>query len=301
MTMASSDGKDSHDDSPGSDSLSLERIDSDHKADKKLRNKIDWRLCTIAGVLCSLNLLDGSVISSASVTSIFEDLDLSGNRYSVAIFILTVTGVCFQLPATILVRIIGPRKFFTFITFSFGLLTMCTAFVTSWKEMIALRVLLGITTAGIYPGIALLVSTWYTRQEQQLRFAFIQTAEVLVLATGGIVNYGLNHLDGAKGLRGWQWMFLVQGAITCFIGIITYWWIVDFPENSHNSFAFLNDDERARAVARIQHDRGDVEASPFKWSVVLRHFGDPKLYGYASMFFLQNLVTTALAYFLPIM
>ena len=59
--------------------------------DKTLRLKIDLRLCTIAGLLCSLNLLDSSIISSASVTSIFQDLDLGiGNRYSVSIFIFTV-------------------------------------------------------------------------------------------------------------------------------------------------------------------------------------------------------------------
>lgn len=60
-------------------------------AERRLRLKIDLRLCTIAGVLCALNLADSSIISSASVTSIFQDLDLGvGNRYSVAIFIFTV-------------------------------------------------------------------------------------------------------------------------------------------------------------------------------------------------------------------
>ena len=249
--MESSSGEILRDDGLASESSPHPSTESEDSASKKLRNKIDWRLYTIAGLLCSLNLLDSSIISGASVTSIFEDLDLSGIRYSIAILILTATGACFQLPATILVRLIGPRKFFSFIAFSFGLLTLCTAFITTWKEMIAIRVLLGITMAGVYPGVALLVSTWYTRQKQQLRFASIQTAEVFILATGGIVNYGLNHLDGSRGLRGWQWMLLVQGTVTYFIGILIYWWMVDFPENSHNSFVFLNKDERHRAMARI--------------------------------------------------
>ena len=51
----------------------------------QLRRKVDWRLCTIAGILCSLNLLDSGIISSASVTSMLSDLSLTGNRYSVAI------------------------------------------------------------------------------------------------------------------------------------------------------------------------------------------------------------------------
>ena len=74
--------------------------------------------------------------------------------------------------------------------------------------MIALRVLLGITTSGIYPGLTLLISSWYRRSEQQLRFAFLQVGEVVVLATGGIVNFALNHLDGRNGLRGWVSKFV---------------------------------------------------------------------------------------------
>ena len=277
-------------------------VDDHNAEDKRLRLKIDLRLCSIAGVLCSLNLLDSSIISSASVTSMLSDLGLDvGNRFSVAIFIFTIASVCFQLPSTIAVRLAGPRAYFAIVTFLFGLLTMCTAFVKDWKQMIALRVLLGVTMSGIYPGLTLLISTWYTREEQQLRFAFLQTGEVFVLATGGIVNFGLNHLDHVGGLRGWQWMFLIQGLITIILGIITYWWMVEFPENSRSSFKFLNKEEAARAVSRIQSDRGDVEAVPFNISVILKQFRDLKIHGFAAMFFLQNIVSTALSYFTPIM
>ena len=131
---------------------------------KRVRLKVDFRLCTIAGLLCSLNLLDSGIISSASVTSMLKDLELDqGNRYSVSILIFTVASVCFQLPATLAVRIVGPRIFFAVITFAFGFITLCTAFIHTWKEMIVLRVLLGISMSGIYPGLALLISSWYRR------------------------------------------------------------------------------------------------------------------------------------------
>lgn len=124
---------------------------STSELEKRLRLKIDLRLCTIAGILCSLNLLDSGIISSASVTSMLTDLELTGNRYSVSIFIFTIASIAFQLPSTIAVRVVGPRRWFTLITFCFGVITMCTAFIHSWKEMIALRVLLGIAMSGIYP------------------------------------------------------------------------------------------------------------------------------------------------------
>jgi MFS family permease len=269
--------------------------------EKRVRWKVDLRLCSIAGLLCSLNLLDSGILSSASVTSMLSDLDLNqGNRYSVSIFIFTIANVAFQLPCTLAVRFVGPRVWFATITFLFGLLTMCTAFIHSWRQMIALRVLLGISMSGIYPGLTYLISIWYPRREQQLRFALLQSGEVLVFATGNIVNFGLNHLDGKAGLAGWRWMYLVQGLITCFLGIITYWWMVDFPENAQRSFRFLSDREARIAARRIQDDRADLIPEPFSWGVLLANFKDLKIYGFACMFFLLNLITTALAYFLPI-
>ena len=269
--------------------------------ERKLRLKVDLRLCTIAGLLCSLNLLDSGIISSASVTSMLGDLDLTGNRYSVAIFIFTVSSIVLQLPSTILVRTIGPRIYFSVVTVCFGIITLCTAFITTWRQMIALRVLLGCAMSGIYPGLSYLISTWYTRKEQQLRFAFLQSGEVIILATGSIVNFGLNHLDHRHGLRGWQWMFLVQGIITTFLGFVTYFWMVDFPENSQDSFRFISPEETALVVARINRDRSDgSKPTPINAKAILTPFLDPKLYVFCILFFLLNIVSTALSYFLPI-
>lgn len=137
--------------------------------EKRLKLKVDLRLCTIGGLLCSLNLIDSGIISSAAVTSMLSDLELNqGNRYSLSILIFTVSSVCFQLPATIAVRLVGPRIFFTISTICFGLITLvgfftltfrkkqrwgwgaesinqATAFIQTWRQMIILRVLLGIS------------------------------------------------------------------------------------------------------------------------------------------------------------
>jgi actin cytoskeleton-regulatory complex protein SLA1 len=271
------------------------------ESERKVRLKADWRLMPIAGLLCSLNLLDSGILSSASVTTMLSDLHLNvGNRFSVSIFIFTLASIAFQLPSTIAVRVFGPRIWFSLITVSFGLITIGTGFVKDWKTLIGLRVLLGMAMSGIYPGLTVLISCWYKRQEQQLRFAIIQSGECIILATGSIVNFGLNQLNGKHGLKGWQWMFLVQGVITTFIGILTYWWMVDFPENAHRSFFFLTKKESMIATARIERDRHDAKVEEFAWKKVLRHAKDPKAYGFSTMFFLQNIVSTALSYFLPI-
>ncbi|KAJ6121764.1 Major facilitator superfamily domain general substrate transporter [Penicillium capsulatum] len=244
--------------------------DKNYEADwtileKRVRWKVDVRLCTIAGLLCSLNLLDSGILSSAAVTSMLHDLQLDqGSRYSVSIFVFTIASVVFQLPCTVAVRFVGPRLWFATITFIFGLLTLCTAWIHTWRQMIALRVLLG---------IAIL--------------------EVIVLATGNLVNFGLNHLDGRADLTGWRWMYLIQGLISCILGIVTYWWM-------KKSFFFLSKREARVAALRIQYDRADLVPEPFSWGTLLSNFKDLKIYGFACMFFLLNLVSTSLSYFLPI-
>ncbi|KAK3329925.1 MFS general substrate transporter [Apodospora peruviana] len=270
--------------------------------ERRLRPIVDRRLCTIAGILCSLNLLDSGVLASAAVTSMLGDLGLDlGNRFSIAIFIFTVASIAFQLPSTIAVRTFGPRRWFAAITFSFGLITLCTGFVTTWKQIIALRILLGAATSGIYPGLTCLISAWYPRREQQLRFAFMQSGEVIILATGTLVNYSLHrHANGYRGLESWRWMFIVQGLCTCIIGIATYWWMVDFPENSFKSFKFMTPAEASIVSRRIMTDRDDLRAKPFSLGKVLVHAKDPKVWAFACLFFLQNIVTTALAYFVTI-
>lgn len=272
----------------------------DAPAEQRLKRKIDLRLCTIAAILYSLDLIDSGILSSASVTTIFHDLSLTSTRYSVSIFVFTLASISLQLFASSAVRWIGPRAFFAATTLAFGLITLCTAFVTTWRQLIAVRILQGFSVSGIFPGLTYLISVFYTRQEQQLRFAYLQTGEVIILATGNIVNYGLNHLHGRRGLAGWQWIFLVQGAITALIGLITYFWMVDLPEHSNESVKFLDPEETRLLLDRINRDRGDAEAPPFSWKKLLLNGRDVKVYGFAAMFFLQNLVSTALSYFLPI-
>lgn len=132
----------------------------DAPLDPRIVRKIDLRLCTIAGLLCALDLIDSGIMSSASATSMPTDLGLVGDRYSTAIWIVTVAQVIFKLPATIVMRFVGPPAFFTCTTILFGLITLCMGYVADWKQMIALRFLMGLAMSGIYPGLAYLISAW---------------------------------------------------------------------------------------------------------------------------------------------
>lgn len=108
------------------------------------------------------------------------------------------------------------------------------------------------------------------------------------------------QLRGREGLSGWRWIFIIEGALTCALGIAGYWLLVDFPDSKRKSWNFLGVRERAWVVSRIQRDRGDTHVPPFNLAKFLGGGLDWKIWAYALIFFNSTTVTYALAYTLPI-
>lgn len=108
------------------------------------------------------------------------------------------------------------------------------------------------------------------------------------------------QMKGLAGLNGWRWIFIIEGLITVVIGFFGYWLLVDFPDSKRTTWKFLNQRELDWVCARVQHDRGDVQAPPFSLKEYFRVGKDWKVWAYGIMFFNTTTVTYALAYFLPI-
>lgn len=90
-----------------------------------------------------------------------------------------------------------------------GIATCCMSLVQTFGQLVALRTIVGVLEAGFAPGILLILSSWYRKNEQSKRFAFYISAAVLSGAFGGIIAGGITgSLDGAHGLRGWRWLFV---------------------------------------------------------------------------------------------
>lgn len=88
--------------------------------------------------------------------------------------------------------------------------------------------------------------------------------------------------------------------MTCVLGIGSYFILVDFPEQSPNSWKFLNEAEAAFVVARIELDRSDTFVEPFSLKGYLRNLKDSKVWAFAAIYMLTSAQTYAIAYFLPI-
>ncbi|KAJ8116472.1 hypothetical protein ONZ43_g4434 [Nemania bipapillata] len=272
---------------------------TDRKA-RKIIHKIDRRLLVTIGFMYCVSLIDRTNVSFAAIAGLANDLVLTGNRYSIVTLAFFPSYIIFQPTSTILVRKLGPRIHISVITAAWGVIMLGMGFVKTFGEFTALRVIIGILEAGFFPSAVYLLSTWYTRYELGRRYGLFYVIGSVTSAFSGLLAFGFIHLEGAGGLRGWRWIFIIEGIITILLGIAGYWLLVDFPDSNRKTWKFLSEKERAWVVRRVNADRGDVEAPEFKIRTFLAAGLDWRVWAYGLIAFGSTTMSYALAFFLPI-
>ncbi|KIX04386.1 uncharacterized protein Z518_05254 [Rhinocladiella mackenziei CBS 650.93] len=268
---------------------------------RRIVGRIDRRLIVTCGLMYCISLMDRTNLSAAAIAGMITELNLIDFRYSTIALVFFATYVLCQPPATVLCRKLGPRPFLASITFAWGVVMIGFGFPKSWTPMIGLRLILGVFEAGFFPGCVYLISTWYSRYDLQKRYSVFYLIGCLASACSGILAFGLMQMDGVAGYTGWRWIFIMEGILTCVIGFVGYFFLVDFPDRAaQTAWHFLNERECNFIIRRIAKDRDDAQVEPFslkKWAASGLDF---KVWGFAMIFFCLTTVTYAIAYFLPI-
>ncbi|KAL4966096.1 major facilitator superfamily domain-containing protein [Aspergillus stella-maris] len=224
--------------------------------EKRLVRKIDLYLLPCIWIMYLLSYMDRTNIGNAKVAGMETDLDLDSNRYSIALVVFFVGYVVFEVPSNMLLEHIRPNIYLPSIMFAWGVMTIGMAFVKSYHGLIGFRIAMGILEAGFAPGVLLVISSWYKKSEQSKRFAVYISAAILSGAFGGLIAGGIvSGLDGAHGIAGWRWLFIVEGAATAGVSIIASFLLLDFPSATKR----LTEAERELAMARMASESMLVE------------------------------------------
>ncbi|KAF1948631.1 phthalate transporter-like protein [Byssothecium circinans] len=268
--------------------------------EKKLVRKVDWRLLPILGALYSIALIDRTNISNARVAGMGTDLALHiGNRYTIVLVVFFPSYALLELPSNMVLRRVGSANWLAFIALSWGVVMIGQGFVKSWVSLAVCRVLLGAFEAGFFPGCVYLITCWYKRFEVQKRLGGFYLFSVGIGGIANILAYGIMQMEGTGGVRGWSWIFILEGILTCVVAILSWFIILDFPDKAEKT-GFLNHAEAARVLQRIEDDRGDSVDDPLTWGKFVHHLGDLKLWAFATMFMSTTMPAYAFSYFLPV-
>ena len=155
-----------------------------------------------------------------------------------------------------------------------------TAVSKDFVGLLLTRFFLGVTEAPYYPGAVYILSIFYTRKEVATRIAILYTGNILATAFAGLIAAGVFHgMDGAGNLAGWQWLFILQGAVTFVIAIVGYFVLPDFPLTTK----WLTQEERDLAYNRMELDTVANKGETSAWNGFKQAARDPMVWIFAAM------------------
>ncbi|KAH6695504.1 major facilitator superfamily domain-containing protein [Plectosphaerella plurivora] len=214
--------------------------------DKRLRRKFDLRVLPFLTMMHLCSMIDRSNMGNAAVLGTREDLNLTGNRFNIALTLFFIPYVLFETPANMVQRQIGPRIWLCFLTVSFGLVTTCISVVGSFGGLCAARVALGLCESGVLAGIMYTLSSFYRRSELTTRMGYLNAIVTLSGAFGGLLATGLTRVPAFGMLHTWRHIFFFEGLITILVGLS-----VIFLPNDPASAGFLTEEERIYTCSRL--------------------------------------------------
>ncbi|KAF2843204.1 MFS general substrate transporter [Patellaria atrata CBS 101060] len=250
-----------------------------HMDEKAILRKMDLRLIPMLALLYLLSFLDRGNIGNAKIEGLAEDLNMTGPQYNWTLTVFFFTYSAFEVPSNLLLKRLRPSIWLPSIMVAWGIVMTLMGIVQDFKGLLIARLFLGVTEAGLFPGVAYYITMWYCRQEGQWRQALFFSAASVAGAFSGLLAFGIAHMDGVGGYEGWRWIFILEGLLTVLIAVIAYWILFDFPETA----TFLSPFERAFVVYRLKY-QGQVagadgvaptaQTDEFRWKFVRDAFLD---------------------------
>lgn len=268
----------------------------DHEAERKLVRKLDCYIIPIVMLLYLLSFLDRVNIGNARLYGMTEDLHLKGNRYQTAVSLLFITYILSEVPSNLVLKKFRPNRWLAFIAFSWGIVATLTGITQTYGGLIVCRLILGALEGGLFPGCAIYLTMFYTKQELCLRMACLFVSAATAGACGGLLAYAIGHMQGVAGLKGWRWIFIIEGLPTVVMGVATFFLLADSPEKAY----YLTPEEKELIVLRRRREIGYTDsAQEFHWADVKLGLLDWKIYAFTVMQFGSDNMLYGYSTFLP--
>ncbi|KAG0692234.1 MFS general substrate transporter [Suillus ampliporus] len=240
--------------------------------ERRLWRKIDLRLMPILSLMYLLSFLDRGNIGNAKLDGLVTQLDLTGNRYNIALTMFYIPYCLCECPANLALKLFRPSRRVFMSTFEFCMDdSTLMSLVKTYPQLVGVRACLGFAEAGLFPGVVYYLTLWYPRHMLQYRVGLFFGAATIAGAFSGLLAFVIGHMSGIAGLEGWSWIFLLEGLATIVVAIIARFVLVDFPDTA----TFLTLEERAFVVWKKKYDNSSVgEEEGFAARHVWAAFGD---------------------------
>ncbi|MCR2794009.1 MFS transporter [Microbacterium sp. zg.Y625] len=212
--------------------------------------KATYRLMPMLIILYFVAFLDRTNVGFAE-EALSVDRGITAGAYALGAGIFFIGYAIFEIPSNLLLDKFGARFWLARIAITWGIVASAFAFVTNDTMFVWLRFLLGVTEAGLFPGVIMFLAQWFPNKRRVQMFALFYLAQpfsqmIGAPLSGGLISFGEQFTPWA----GWQVMFFVEGMLAVVAGIAAVFFLVDSPQKAK----FLDVEEKAAMKAVMEHE-----------------------------------------------
>lgn len=190
-----------------------------------------------------------------------------------------------QVPSNMIISSnrVRPSIYMAVCMMAWAVVSACTALAKSYTGLVLVRFFLGVTEAPFYPGALYMLSSFYTRKEIAARLAILYAGNIFATSFSGLIAAAtFSSIDGAQGLRGWQWLFIIEGVVTFAVALAGTVLLADSPLTTR----WLTPEQRQMAHDRMVRDTVGLKESKGAKAGFVQAVRDPRLWLLA---FIQNM------------
>ena len=214
--------------------------------------KVRWRLIPFLFLLYIVAYLDRVNVGFAAI-DMKLDLKFSDTVYGLGAGIFFLSYTLLEVPSNLLGARFGARVWIARIMCTWGVLSSAMVFVNGPATFYVLRFLLGAAEAGFFPGVILYLTQWFPQRERARAVGLFMTATAMAGVIGAPISSALLRLDGAWGLQGWQWLFLIEGLPAILLVPVVLFYMTERPADAK----WLSADERAWLMREMEAEHAE--------------------------------------------
>ncbi len=254
--------------------------------------RISWRLLPLIIVSYLVAYIDRTNVAFAALT-MNKDLGISSYVYGWGAGIFFLGYALFEVPSNMILERVGARRWIARIMITWAIISALMACTTGPTSFLVLRFLLGVAEAGFFPGIIFYLTTWYPSRYRGRVISALFLAVPISNALASVISGAILDMDGTLGLRGWQWVFIIEATPAALLAFVVLRWLTDRPALA----TWLDDDQRQWLEGELQSERRKVETGGRL--TLLQSLTDPRVLALAMIYFTSVTASYGVVFFLP--
>jgi len=254
--------------------------------------KVSWRLLPLVVVAYLVAYIDRTNIAVAALT-MNKDLGFSASLYGIGAGIFFIGYALFEVPSNMILEKVGARMWIARIMITWGIVSGLMATVIGPISFLSLRFLLGVAEAGFFPGMILYFTYWFPARYRGRVISTLFIAVPVANAAASAISGAILEMDGILGLKGWQWVFIIEAIPAVLLAFVVLRYMTDRPAVAN----WLDADEKEWLESELRAERAKVDAAGKLR--VLQVLTDPRVLALSAIYFFSATANYGITFFLP--